>query len=171
MLVLISGPNSSGKSLFAEGLISRAGSERFYIATMVPRTEDNRRRIEKHRAQRQGLNFTTLELPYEVGSAPVTPGSAVLLEDVSNLMANAFFDRGWGADDILRDILALSRRCSLLVAVTISGLNADGYDGETADYISALTSLNQALLREADLAAEMRAGKPDYRKGNWNELV
>ena len=81
MLVLISGPNSSGKSLFAEGLVSRAGSERFYIATMVPRTEDNRRRIEKHRAQRQGLNFTTLELPYEVGSAPVTPGSAVLLLD------------------------------------------------------------------------------------------
>lgn len=171
MLVLISGPNSSGKSLFAEGLISRAGGERFYIATMVPQTEDNRRRIEKHRAQRQGLNFTTLELPYGVGSAPVTPGSAVLLEDVSNLMANGFFERGRGADDVLRDILALSRRCSLLVAVTISGLSADGYDGETADYIAALTSLNQALLREADLAAEMRDGNPDYRKGIWNEFV
>ena len=171
MLVLISGPNSSGKSLFAEGLISRTGGDRFYIATMVPQTEDNRRRIEKHRAQRQGLHFTTLELPYGVGSAPVTPGSAVLLEDVSNLMANAFFDRGRGPEDVLRDILALSRRCSLLVAVTISGLSADGYDGETADYIAALTSLNQALLREADLAAEMRDGNPDYRKGNWNEFV
>ena len=168
MLILISGPNDSGKSRFAEGLISRAAGDRFYIAAMIPKTEDNRRRIEKHILQRAGLGFTTLELPYRVGDAPVTSGSAVLLEDVSNLTANGFFDRGASAGDIVKDILALSRRCGTLIAVTISGLDPADYTGETAAYVSALAEVNRALLAHAALAAELDHGVPRYRKGNWN---
>ena len=91
-LVLILGPNGSGKSRFAERFLdARAGGARFYSATMLPQTEENARRIAKHRAQRAGLGFQTLERPWFVSGAPVTPGSAVLLEDVSNLLANAIF--------------------------------------------------------------------------------
>ena len=40
-LILISGPNGSGKSRYAESLFASAPPERYYIATMVPQTEEN----------------------------------------------------------------------------------------------------------------------------------
>ena len=45
-LIVVSGPNESGKSAFAESLMSRIPGQRYYIATMVPQTEENYRRIE-----------------------------------------------------------------------------------------------------------------------------
>ena len=87
VLVLISGSNNSGKSVYAEQLIARTSGSRYYIATMRPCTEDNHRRIEKHRAQRKGLGFETLECPCQIGDAPISADGVVLLEDVSNLLA------------------------------------------------------------------------------------
>ena len=164
-LILISGPNGSGKSRYAESLFASASPERYYIATMVPQTEENRRRIEKHRAQRAGLGFETLECPGPLAGLPVTPDSAVLLEDVSNLLANAVFARGETEDAVLRDLLALRERCALLVAVTIAGLSPEGYDGETRDYILALNDLNARLEALADGAAALSGGEAVWRKG------
>ncbi len=164
-LILISGPNGSGKSRFAEALVSRTAGPRYYIATMEPQTEENRRRVEKHRAQRAGLGFTTLELPWGVGEAAVDRQSVVLLEDVSNLLGNLMFRRGEDGEAAYGEIRALSRRCALLVAVTISGLNAGDYTGETAGYIHALNALNGRLFRYAQAAAELENGVPRWRRG------
>ena len=166
-LILISGPNDSGKSRFAESLLRDRAGDKFYIATMIPQTEDNVRRIMKHRRQREGQRFQTLEHPGPVGGAAVTPDSAVLLEDVSNLLGNAMFTRGADEKAVFADILALSERCALLVPVTISGLVPDGYDGETADYIAALNRLNERLFDVSDAAAELHAGVPVWRKGRF----
>lgn len=164
-LILISGPNGSGKSRFAEGLISRTAGPRWYIATMEPQTEEDRRRVERHRAQRAGLGFTTLELPLGVGEAAVEPSGVVLLEDVSNLLGNLMFQRGGDGEGAYEEICALCRRCALLVAVTISGLDAGDYEGETAGYIHALNALNGRLFRYAQAAAELENGVPRWRKG------
>ena len=154
-LILVSGSNDSGKSLFAEELISRFDGCRYYIATMKPHTEENHQRIEKHRRQREHLHFDTLELPYEVSSAPLEADSAVLLEDVSNLLANVVFEKQGSAAAVLEDILRLKERCQLLVAVTISGYREEDYDGETAAYIQALNNINRQLFLAADIAYEM----------------
>ena len=66
----------------------------------------------------------------------------MLLEDVSNLLANNMFEKDIGPSQVLEDILALSRRCGTLIAVTISGLSEEGYEGETAGYIRALNEVN-----------------------------
>ena len=115
-------------------------------------------RIEKHREQRKDLQFTTLECPYQVGAAAVERDGVVLLEDVSNLLANAMFERGGDEASVYADIEALCSRCRLLVAVTITGLRADGYDGETAAYIRALNGLNQRLYDRAAAAVAMKDG-------------
>ncbi|MBE6898029.1 MAG: bifunctional adenosylcobinamide kinase/adenosylcobinamide-phosphate guanylyltransferase [Ruminococcaceae bacterium] len=164
--ILISGSNGSGKSLFAEQLISKMPGKRCYIATMKVQTEDNIKRIEKHRKQRQHLNFETLELPYEVASAPIDNQTVVLLEDVSNLFANAFFEKSGSVDSVFADILRLKKHCNTLVAVTISGLQNEGYDAETATYINNLNSLNQRLFFAADIAYTMENGQPVCQKGD-----
>lgn len=155
-LIMISGANGSGKSRYAERIVARTTGERYYIATMRPCSEENLQRIEKHREQRKDLQFTTLECPYQVGAAAVERDGVVLLEDVSNLLANAMFERGGDEASVYADIEALCSRCRLLVAVTITGLRADGYDGETAAYIRALNGLNQRLYDRAAAAVAMK---------------
>lgn len=169
-LLLISGGNGSGKSRYAENFIAGTAGPRYYIATMEPQTEENRQRIQKHIAQRAKLNFVTLELPAQVGTAPVTADSVVLLEDVSNLLGNTLFGVHGTVKDAWQNILALQARCKLLVAVTISGLSAQGYDGETAAYIDALNRLNQWLYDLADAAVTMKNNCPVWEKGAEDDI-
>lgn len=168
-LILIRGANDSGKSRRAEAITSTLGAEQYYIATMIPYTEDNRRRIEKHRRQREAYGFVTYELPYCVGTAGVTENAAVLLEDVPNLLANNMFERSLESGEVLRDILKLKDRCRTLIAVTISGLNAEAYGGETAAYINNLNRLNAALFDLADAVIEMRDGQAHTVKGERDD--
>ncbi|MDO5132962.1 MAG: bifunctional adenosylcobinamide kinase/adenosylcobinamide-phosphate guanylyltransferase [Eubacteriales bacterium] len=62
-----------------------------YLATMEPFGEEGHARIARHRAQRETLSFTTLECYTDLAEAPVPAGADVLLEDLSNLLANEMF--------------------------------------------------------------------------------
>ena len=170
-LILVAGENGSGKSRCAENIVAQTTGRRYYIATMQPCSEENLRRVEKHRRQRRDLRFTTLELPHRVGAAAVENGSVVLLEDVSNLLANAMFECGGNEESVYGDIEALLSRCRILVAVTITGLREEGYDGETAAYIRALNGLNQRLLARAAAAVTMKDGQPFAEKRELNEII
>ena len=170
-LQLVLGPNGSGKSLFAEDLAVESGAPLLYIATMVPQSEENHRRIQKHIAQRAKLNFSTLELPTQVGTAPVTKDSVVLLEDVSNLLGNTIFSAHSTMEDARENILTLQARCKLLVAVTISGLSSQGYEGETAAYIDDLNTLNRYLFDLADAAVTMKENAPIWEKGAEHDIL
>ena len=169
-IILISGGNGSGKSAFAEAMVGETAGKRYYIATMVAHSEENHRRIEKHQQQRKELDFTTLELPTLVRDASVEEDSVVLLEDVSNLMANVMFEKGWDARSVCEDILALAERCRLLFVVTISGLSAEGYSGETSDYIAALQAVNDYLYERASAAVTLEGGAPRWQKGGEKDV-
>lgn len=164
-LILVSGENNSGKSLFAESLLAACDEKRYYIATMIPETEENYVRIEKHKKQRAGLGFTTLELPCDLTSRAIPPDSVVLLEDVSNLLANNIFKKNRYVDEVYSDILKLVESSKIVVAVTISDLEAVGYDKETTLYIESLNKLNQRLYDKALVAVTMKNKKPVYEKG------
>ena len=169
-MILVTGKNGSGKSAFAESLVCCAGGARCYIATMIPNGAEGAARVKKHLRQREGRGFLTLELPYVVGDAAIPPDSAVLLEDVSNLLGNRMFERGGTAEETLADIAALHKRCRILVAVTIGGLDASVYNGETRGYIEALNALNAALYDLADTVVELRNGVPQLKKGEDDAL-
>ena len=169
-LILVSGENSSGKSAFAENLLAKCDGNHYYVATMLPKTEDNFERIKKHKKQRQGLGFTTLELPYSLAEQSMEPDSVVLLEDVSNLLANNIFEKNKTENDVFDDILNLQKRCKVIVAVTISGILNNGYDIDTAMYINSLNKINQKLYNEALVAITMTNGKPVYEKGERYDI-
>lgn len=61
MNVLVTGGAASGKSAFAERLACSLSPKRTYLATMRPQGAEAQRRIAKHRAQREGLGFCTVE--------------------------------------------------------------------------------------------------------------
>ncbi len=166
-LILVAGPNGSGKSAFAEDLIARREGDRWYIATMIPQTEENHLRIERHRQRRAGLGFHTLEVPGGLSEVSLPHPAVVLLEDVSNLLANVWFNEHGTAEAVFADIMTLAERCALLVAVTIAGLVPEDYaDAETAGYVAALRLLNDRLLAAADAAVQMEEGAPRTLKGD-----
>lgn len=167
---MVCGANGSGKSALAEKLAADTGGVLYYIATMIPKTPDNAACIRRHRCQRKNLGFTTVELAYQISGAPVTHSAVILLEDVSNLMANCLFDRQESAAQVHADILGLLERCGMLIAVTISGLDSGAYEAETAAYIDALNDLNSALFLYADTVIEMKNNRPCIQKGVFDSV-
>lgn len=159
-LQLISGPNNSGKSLYAESLaVQNSGHPLIYLATMVPQTSENYQRIEKHRQQRLGKGFVTIEEPWDIHKIDIPQDSVVLLEDASNLLANGIFLHHEDAMQSYDRILSLAKRCHKLIIVSIDGLADDHYDAETSDYIRQLNLLNK-MLEEISV----QCIKPPYQK-------
>lgn len=164
MLILVSGGSGSGKSEFAEGLVVSAGlKERVYLATMQVWDQESVRRVERHRAMRAGKGFATLECPTGLERLEVPPGSAVLLEDLSNLSANEYFSsqRDGAFDRVLAGVEKAAARAGLLVVVT-NELYSDGvrYDPETAAYLELLARLNRAIAARAGGVYEVVCGIP-----------
>lgn len=171
MLILVTGKNSSGKSAFAERLAVRLGAPRCYLATMRPHGAAGARRVARHRAQRAGLGFVTYELPYHLHEAALPAGAIVLVEDVTNLLANIIFELAQEEDAARAELLALRGRARHVVAVTVSGFDETTDDAATRAYIAALLRLNEALAVAADVVVELREGIPVYRKGDAHALA
>lgn len=170
MRTLISGGAGSGKSALAEELALRsAASPRVYVATMQVWSEEDARRVERHRRMRAGKGFTTLERASDLAGLTVPQGCVALLEDLGNLTANECFGPlGFdGAEErILEGIHRLSAQCRDLIVVT-NELFSDGmhYPPETARYLRVLARLNCELAASFDRVAEVAAGLPIVWKG------
>ena len=169
MLTVIIGGAGSGKSAYAEQLTASRSGPRLYIATMQPFDDECLARIDKHRAQRAGKGFATLERYTDLAGAAeqVPPGSHVLLECMSNLVANELYaPQGQGADAALLGVEALLPRCQTLTVVTnevFSG-GAD-YAGDTLFYLRELARVNRCLAARADTVVEVVCGLPNLLKG------
>lgn len=177
--ILVTGGAGSGKSACAEKRVLESGiRSRYYLATMRQGADaETKRKIETHRKRRAGNGWTTIEQPMDIARAArqMEEGGAVLLEDLSNLLANEMFCEGTVQEParvrqhILDGIEVLSRKASLFVIVTNSVFE-DGvtYDPETERYLRALAALNISLASEADEVVETVVGIPLRIKGKGN---
>ena len=106
MISLVVGGQNSGKSKFAEELAVKSGEGRlYYLATMKVCDEAGEERIRRHRKQREGKGFITIELQYGIDRAAEMMDepaeSVVLLECMANLVGNELYDnpyREWNRD-------------------------------------------------------------------------
>ena len=160
MLALVIGGSGSGKSKYAEELICSLEIRRVYLATMRSEDSESRERIERHRRMRAGKGFVTVEKEKDAGD------SAVLLEDMGNLLANEMYSgdgitaRG-AADKIIRDISRLYDACRDLVIVTNDVFSGGMlYDRETKEYMMGLADINREIAKKSDLVAEVVCGLP-----------
>lgn len=166
MMHVITGGSGSGKSACAEARVKAAGEgKRIYIATMIPYGEEGRQRVERHRKMRAAKQFETLECYTNLAAVTVPAGSIVLLECMSNLVANEIFEPE-GAHErtpeaVAEGIRRLKEQTKQLFVVT-NEVFSDGiqYDQETMRYLSYLGTVNRELARWADTVTEVVYGIP-----------
>lgn len=194
MITLVTGGSGSGKSAYAESLLSSCEGIRYYIATMQIYDAEGKKKVERHRKLRAGKGFLTIESPMNVGKIRFAcageaeqeqyrkeaerkvQGSSekksALLECMSNLTANEMFTKdGMKSEEevvekIVSEIQTLSQKLDNLVIVT-NNVFEDGviYDAGTMEYLRALGRINAALARLADRVAEVVVGIPVELKG------
>lgn len=93
-------------------MASRLSEPRFYIATMRPWDEECRARIAKHRRQREGLGFETVEHYGDLRELRLPARGTALLECMGNLTANVLFGQRRPADPlaaVIQGLAALAR--------------------------------------------------------------
>lgn len=167
MFALIIGGAASGKSAFAERLALALPEPRVYLATMQPFDSESRARVARHRASRAGKEFQTVEAPLSLETADIPAGSTVLLEDLSNLLANELFSpQGGGAAAALSGVLSVRAHCGNLIVVTNEVFSGGSdYEGETLSFLGELAWMNRRIAAQADLVAEIVCGQPNLLKG------
>lgn len=170
MLSLIVGGASSGKSAFAETVACAGPAPRTYIATMRARDAESRARVLRHRAQRAGKGFTTLEQPVCLGACAPTSGT-VLVDTLGTLVANELFDAdGCGADTVVANVVDGVERlvCQCERVVVVADEVASGgteWDEGTLMYLKALASVTNRLAAMADEVYEVTCGVSVCHKG------
>ena len=167
MVTIVIGGAASGKSEFAEALVQTLPGQRVYVATMEPYDGECLVRIEKHRRQRAGKGFLTLERYRDLGGLEVPAGANVLLECMSNLLANELYSpQGGGSAAVLGGVERLCGCCAHLTIVTNEVFSGGcDYEGDTLRYLRELGAVNRTLAARADRVVEVVCGCPNVLKG------
>lgn len=193
MIALVIGGSGSGKSAYAEQMAVKAAGNGslYYVATMQVYDEEGKKKVERHQKMRAGKGFLTIEQPRRLkeaakkvatervpaGKAAAGVGKTVLLECMSNLVANEMFsEENLSAvmdkekirqlsGEIINGVTALHDSCDILIIVT-NQIFEDGirYDASTMDYIRLLGDINRQIAERAEQVVEVVAGIPIFIK-------
>lgn len=170
MITLITGGSGSGKSAYAEKKITEFGDlNRIYIATMYPYDRESYKRIERHQKMRAEKNFTTIECYTGLKNLEIPENSCVLLECMSNLVANEMFQEEGAKEntvgEVMEGILNLNQQAKQLVIVT-NEVFSDGieYDEVTKTYQQYIGQINQKVASVAANVTEVVYGIPICQK-------
>ena len=177
MTILLSGGSKSGKSLFAQELTLRLanGGRRYYVATMIPADDEDRTRIRRHLAEREGMGFETIECGRELLAClqAADRNAAFLLDSTTALLMNALFpnpaacDMDENAAARCADELVVFSRSVRHAVIVSDYLYADAarYDGSTEVFRKALAHIDRKLAAVCDVVIEAAAGNFMLRKG------
>lgn len=165
MMALITGGSGSGKSEYGENLAVRLASQKedsrlIYIATMTPFDEECEKKIARHRCMRADKGFYTVERYVNLKELEIPAYSTVILECMSNLLANELYkENGSGRqcfEAIRQGIMQLKCQACNLIVITNEVFSDGGiFDPETMFYIERLGALNCWMAEEADMAVEV----------------
>lgn len=162
-IILVTGGQRSGKSLYAEGEARRLAPDPVYVATACADDEEFRERVRRHR-ERRGPEWTTVEEGIRLGDLDLT-GRVVLVDCVTLWCTNLFFANG---EDVDRSFEALKRefdRFTAREAVYIFVTNEIGLGGVAENaLVRRFTDLqglaNQYVAGRADRVVLMISGIP-----------
>lgn len=166
-LTLILGGASSGKSTFAEGLVTGAGSDRIYVATAQVFDAEMQAKIDRHRNMR-GEGWDTVEAAFDLGPAlsSAREGQVVLLDCATMWLSNHMLAEN--DLDVAEAALITALNTSGAPIVIVSnevGLSVVPENALARRFRDAQGRLNQRLAAKADLVVNVIAGLPQVLKG------
>ena len=150
MIVFITGGAKNGKSSLAQRLAVELakGGPHYYIATMIPVDEEDRERIRRHVADREGLGFETVECGRDI------------LSCLSNVDKRGSF--------LLDSTTEFTKSVANIVVVS-DYIYSDAlqYDKVTEAYRRALAMIDRRLAAVSDVVLELTVGNVVVHKGDF----
>ena len=178
MIVFITGGAKNGKSSLAQRLAVELakGGPHYYIATMIPVDEEDRERIRRHVADREGLGFETVECGRDILSclSNVDKRGSFLLDSTTALLTNELFippDYRLNPTAGVKCAQELERlvRAVANIVVVSDYIYSDAlqYDEVTETYRRALAMIDRRLAAVSDVVLELTAGNIIVHKGDF----
>ena len=178
MKIFVSGGCKNGKSSFAQHLAkaqqARSGTSRlYYVATMNPLDAEDAERILRHRRERDGWGFITVEQPVAIETILDTcdHNASFLLDSLTALLANEMFPPDGGVNEHAAEKIAdgLSRILDSLEHLVIVSdymySDALAYDPLTETYRKSLARIDRAVAKNCDVVLEIAYANALVHKG------
>jgi len=174
MSVYISGGCKNGKSFYAQRIAQAMGTPLYYLATMIPHDDEDRARIKRHIAERDGWGFETIECGTDILSAldNADENGAFLLDSVTALLSNEMFTETGDFDPdspkrVAEALLEFVRRAPNIVMVSdFIFSDAALYDSYVEAYREGLAYIDRTLAKECDHVIEVVNGTIIMHKGD-----
>ncbi|MBR5350323.1 MAG: bifunctional adenosylcobinamide kinase/adenosylcobinamide-phosphate guanylyltransferase [Prevotella sp.] len=173
-IILITGGQRSGKSIYAERLALSLSENPVYIATAHIWDEEFRQRVKKHQ-ERRGAQWSNIEEEKYLSKHDIT-GKVAVIDCITLWCTNFFFKQGapeWEqptVDQALREITEEFDRFTQQEATFIFVTNEIGSGGVSPDPIQRRFTdlegwMNQHVAAKADEVVLMVSGIPVKIKG------
>ena len=178
MKIFLSGGCKNGKSYYALHLAKAQWarlrtSSLYYIATMNPVNAEDEERILRHRRERDGWSFITVEQPVDIENILDKCGhhSSFLLDSLTALLANEMFlpDGSVNAHAAEKTAAGLSRIMNSVKNIVIVSdyiySDALAYEPLTEKYRKSLAKIDQAAAKSCDVVLEIAYAQAIVHKG------
>jgi len=175
MRILVSGGCKNGKSYYAQRLAkAQQTCSLYYIATMTSVDAEDDERIRRHKQERLGWGFTTIEQPTDIENIlqKCKRDSSFLLDSLTALLANEMFLPDNSVNERAADKITLglsqvlnSTRDIVLVSDYIFS-DAEIYDPFTESYRRSLGDLVRMAGRVCDAVLEVAFTNIIVHKGS-----
>ncbi|WP_207458456.1 bifunctional adenosylcobinamide kinase/adenosylcobinamide-phosphate guanylyltransferase [Azospirillum sp. SYSU D00513] len=167
-VTFVLGGARSGKSRFAEGLVTATPDRRVYIATGQAWDSEMAERIARHREER-GQGWTTVEEPLDLSGAlrrHAVAGTSVLVDCLTLWLSNLMSEEREAAAEARGLLAALADGEGRVVIVSNEvGLGIVPDNALARRFRDEAGRLHQAVAAAADRVVFVAAGLPLYMKG------
>jgi adenosylcobinamide kinase/adenosylcobinamide-phosphate guanylyltransferase len=176
MKIFLSGGCKNGKSQYAQHLAKAQWvrtSSLYYIATMRPVDAEDEERILRHRRERDGWGFITVEQPVDIEKILDKCGhnATFLLDSLTALLANEMFPpdgsiNEHAAEKTADGLLRLMDAVKNIVTVSDSIYSdALAYAPLTEKYRESLATIDRAAAKNCDVVLEIAYANVIVHKG------
>ena len=171
MNTIIIGGSKSGKSALAEDLaVKRATNKRYYVATMIPFDDEDKKRIKRHIEERANKNFITLEIPNKIKEYRFDKDSTYLVDSLTAYLLNEILnyeqiDKEKIIDKIIDEFTYLLECNNVIIVADYIFSDSNEFSEYTQDYLEIYGTIIRKLITIIDNVIEVTAGNIKVHKG------
>ena len=158
MIVVVTGPTRSGKSMVAERIAASSTAPVTYVATADVTDDDMAARVDAHR-DRRPADWTTVEAGADLADAIDATAGTLLLDSIGTWIAHT-----WNGDTFTPDIDAVvaavtSRAADTIVVAEQVGWSTHAADAATRRWVDLVGEATRRISESADRVLLVVAGR------------